>query len=346
MGNKIVVFPELVSQLSCATNTSEALCESFLKNFFSLVSEQLEKGRSVDVKQIGVFSVVGGEPRFAPSAEVVSAINAAFECFEPVELDDEYDESEPEVPEEAVALENPEVDAAVAEAEPVEMPDEGKEDDICPAENSETVRELPEKVEDETPVISYFGEEGKEEDDDSFVRETSMPVVENGGRPWCFVWGLLTGLLVAAAAVCVMYFLDIVRLNCPAVSVGQVGLAEQLPAEQPAEPVAGEEERDTVGTPIEAEAETEIPQQKASEEQMFTVTKTAYLSNISRKYYGHYVFWIYIYLENRDVIEDPDNLPVGAVLKIPAPEKYGIDKDDPNSIKAAESKAFEVTGKS
>ena len=30
----------------------------------------------------------------------------------------------------------------------------------------------------------------------------------------------------------------------------------------------------------------------------YKVEKTSYLSNISRKYYGHYAFWVYIYMEN------------------------------------------------
>ena len=79
-----------------------------------------------------------------------------------------------------------------------------------------------------------------------------------------------------------------------------------------------------------------------SAEQTFKVTNTAYLSNISRKFYGHYAFWVYIYLDNKDIITDPDNLPVGAELRIPAPEKYGIDKNNPESIKRAEIKALEI----
>ena len=74
------------------------------------------------------------------------------------------------------------------------------------------------------------------------------------------------------------------------------------------------------------------------------VEKTSYLSNISRKYYGHYAFWIYIYIENKDKIEDPDNLPVGIVLVIPSPEKYGIDKNDEGSIHKAEKLAVEMFG--
>ena len=76
------------------------------------------------------------------------------------------------------------------------------------------------------------------------------------------------------------------------------------------------------------------------------MSKTDYLSNISRKYYGHYIFWVYIYLENESIIRDPNNLPVGQTLNIPAPSKYGIDKNSASSVAKAEAAAFEVLRKS
>ena len=77
----------------------------------------------------------------------------------------------------------------------------------------------------------------------------------------------------------------------------------------------------------------------------YKVEKTSYLSNISRKYYGHYAFWVYIYMENKAKIKNPDNLPIGLVLAIPPAEKYGIDKNNPESIYKAEKLAVELFGK-
>ncbi len=99
---------------------------------------------------------------------------------------------------------------------------------------------------------------------------------------------------------------------------------------------------EAVEEPRHDSAPKQVEEEPVGKEQTFTVTNTAYLSNISRKFYGHYAFWVYIYLENKDIISDPDNLPVGATLKIPAPEKYGIDKNSPESIKRAEIKALEL----
>ena len=57
MKNKMV-FPELVAELAAVTNTSEALCEAFLKELFSLVAVELSKGKAVKIKKLGEFSVL------------------------------------------------------------------------------------------------------------------------------------------------------------------------------------------------------------------------------------------------------------------------------------------------
>lgn len=126
----------------------------------------------------------------------------------------------------------------------------------------------------------------------------------------------------------------------------------QKPSSQPA--VIADDTAKVAAADSDSTAAVEKPQEQSEEktaepekeskkaEQTFKVTNTAYLSNISRKFYGHYAFWVYIYLDNKDIITDPDNLPVGAELRIPAPEKYGIDKNNPESIKRAEIKALEI----
>ncbi len=59
------------------------------------------------------------------------------------------------------------------------------------------------------------------------------------------------------------------------------------------------------------------------------------LTLISRKYYGHKDYWVYIYEANRDVVSDPNNVPVGTMLKIPVLPSYLIDQGDPETIRYA-----------
>lgn len=61
------------------------------------------------------------------------------------------------------------------------------------------------------------------------------------------------------------------------------------------------------------------------------------LSSLARKYYGASEFWVYIYLENKSKIPNPDRVKPGTVVVIPDAAKYGIDKNDPKSIQRAKN---------
>lgn len=73
-----------------------------------------------------------------------------------------------------------------------------------------------------------------------------------------------------------------------------------------------------------------------------TVTSGMTLRHLSGKYYNNKIFWPYIYEENRDKIKNVHTLALGTVLVIPAPEKYGIDPNDPASLAKARKKAAEI----
>ena len=74
--------------------------------------------------------------------------------------------------------------------------------------------------------------------------------------------------------------------------------------------------------------------------------KAGYLMpKMAQKHYGNQVFWVYIYEENKTKISNPNNLTAGLELVIPAPEKYGIDANDPKSIARAQAKESEIWNK-
>lgn len=68
------------------------------------------------------------------------------------------------------------------------------------------------------------------------------------------------------------------------------------------------------------------------EEKTITIARGERLTLISLREYGDKVFWVYLYLNNKDVIEDPNNVSPGTVIKIPAPGKYDIDKNNRTSV--------------
>lgn len=357
MSNRVLVLQDIVKALSHETDTSEALCQSFVKELFAIVAERLMDGESVTLKGVGRFDVDGGEVRFVADPDTAAAINSAFDCFEAIELADDFDGDEPVAEDETsdaaeeesattaddaagtedVADESP---ADGAEPEEKECQTDGLEEceadseeekEECTAEadaDDETVAE--ETAEEETEETAEEAEETVEEEYDD------EPQPKRGGCR--FAWGFLAGFVTAAVVAAVAWF-------C------LFGVVKK-PSSQPA--VIADDTAKVAAADSDSTAAVEKPQEQSEEktaepekeskkaEQTFKVTNTAYLSNISRKFYGHYAFWVYIYLDNKDIITDPDNLPVGAELRIPAPEKYGIDKNNPESIKRAEIKALEI----
>ena len=358
MSNRVLVLQDIVKALSHETDTSEALCQSFVKELFAIVAERLMDGESVTLKGVGRFDVDGGEVRFVADPDTAAAINSAFDCFEAIELADDFDGDEPmaedvtpdaaeeetatTVVDETAGTEDVADESTADGAEPEEKESqtdgleeseadskEEKEEDTAETDaDDETVTE--ETAEEETEETAEEAEETVEEEYDD------EPQPKRGGCR--FAWGFLAGFVTAAVVAAVAWF-------C------LFGVVKK-PSSQPV--VIADDTAKVAAADSDSTAAVEKPQEQSEEktaepekeskkaEQTFKVTNTAYLSNISRKFYGHYAFWVYIYLDNKDIITDPDNLPVGAELRIPAPEKYGIDKNNPESIRRAEIKALEI----
>ena len=375
MTNRVLVLQDIVKALSHETDTSEALCQSFVKELFAIVAERLMDGESVTLKGVGRFDVDGGEVRFVADPDTAAAINSAFDCFEAIELADDFDGDEPvaedETPDAAeeeaattvdetagtedVADENPADGAELEEKEcqtdgleECEADSEEEKEEECTAEadaDDETVAEETAEEETEETAEEETEETAEEETEETAEEEVEETVEEEYDdepqpkRGGCrFAWGFLAGFVTAAvvAAVAWFFLFGVVKkpLSQPAVIADDTAKVAAADSDSTAAVEKPQEQSE------EKTAEPEKESKKA--EQTFKVTNTAYLSNISRKFYGHYAFWVYIYLDNKDIITDPDNLPVGAELRIPAPEKYGIDKNNPESIKRAEIKALEI----
>lgn len=62
-----------------------------------------------------------------------------------------------------------------------------------------------------------------------------------------------------------------------------------------------------------------------------TVKANRYLTTMARRHYGKKIFWVYIYEENKNIINDPDHIAPNTVVVIPPAEKYGIKAGDKES---------------
>ena len=67
----------------------------------------------------------------------------------------------------------------------------------------------------------------------------------------------------------------------------------------------------------------------------YTLQQGDRLTTIALREYGNKVFWVYLYEENRDKIKNPNIVPAGLTIQIPPAAKYGINKDNPESVRKA-----------
>ena len=70
------------------------------------------------------------------------------------------------------------------------------------------------------------------------------------------------------------------------------------------------------------------PEYIASEQ----ITNGSRLAWMSKKYYGLSDFWVYIYEANKDRFDDPDKIPVGALIRIPKLDPRLIDSSNPRCV--------------
>lgn len=81
----------------------------------------------------------------------------------------------------------------------------------------------------------------------------------------------------------------------------------------------------------------ELPATPAPEKEIATVRlgEGETLRILAERLFGNREFWVYIYLENRNIIPDPNRVPAGISLLVPDTRQHGIDSTNPASITRA-----------
>lgn len=408
MNNK-VTFNEIVESIAEATSTSKRVCELFVRELFSTISQALIDGESVKIKGIGTFKITKVKSRksvsvstgetinigehsklsFTPDKALAEAVNQPFAQFETVFLDDavtdekladidrqypslfeqetqqevepaaepeqetesglaDAKEPEPEQqnepePEAELEPEPEKPHRAPAMAVPIPDPESETEqqEKPAPAEPSETVEANPvsrpmlvgipiDGPSQPVPEPEPEEETGK---DDYFYRPAprnaytptpeqleSMPR-KRGGLQWQGdkQWLLLViGIVIG----CLLSWLLMKACN-------------KVETSSPVE-------KTVVATDSVPYADTVVVEQENPDVITETVTTQVVLSTLAAKHYGSQWFWVYIYEENKDIIDNPDNVPPGTKVVIPPAEKYGINAKDPKSVKKAQRRSWEI----
>ena len=340
--------------LSEATQVSVGQVATWLRAIPQLWRTLSEEGNQVVWIGLGSFTPILEDRelvgyRFLPAESLCASLNKPFSMFVPVELAASTSTADLELHEQVQLAE-------LAEMKPItiffarqqphieELPISASEESDVVAATSESVATSQVEVvptpappsSEETPV-----DESPSIDIPEEVPSPEVPSVEEQDtRPRPLVW-VLVALGIVATTVLFVYLLSIqptleLKPKTPAVEK-QVEHKAMHPAHieapqapvvadtlQPAEPSTAP----TVGSSASASSSAEVIER-------VRLRPGDRLSRLALKKYGHKAFWVYIYEENRAQLKNPDNIPVGAVITLPAASKYQINASDTNSVNKA-----------
>lgn len=352
------------------TGLSDTDVSLFLKELFTLIVERLLYEDSVEIDSLGVFSINNLKTEhektyyylnFIPSSELIDSINKPFLNFEITKLNEGVDLGEVRVvvkDEEISGIDTSEESILyiaeyrsehLVEADSIDVLDE---DNLSITDQGEKVVSLNiEQTPSSISELDVIEDQNKDEeinieDSDQEVHVTPIsmsskvfrePIKTTKRSSMVLVSILGIALIVTASA----FFLW-KRENKEFSKVTVIENMDSTVADMHLSEVLDTIENvmiahiDTIETTSDTIQEVFKPKVNASvKPEVVTLTMGKTLRLIALEKYGHREFWVYIYIENKSKIANPNSVPVGVKLTIPPREKYGINANNSSSIAKA-----------
>lgn len=319
--NSRLTIKELAAVLTVPTGREKEELTAFLREWAALVSVKLEEDGRVEIPGLGCLEKPHPEEpdreiRFVPDPEFRERVNKPFSFFEPVELDE--------------GIEFPDLEKPESEPLPVPEAVDDVEDKkpLIQEKTPDIPAEIPGPSEETTDVL--------EKKPDSPVEEPKPVYETEQAKPPYRLWKALA-FLVVAMLVAGYWYVEQGPVDFP-VEVEQEEVAEIPSSPRTESPDSLSLPVDTLVQPADQDSlpdEKPAPEPVAREIGKDTIAKGDRLTQISLKYYGHKIFWVYLYDYNKQVISDPNNVPIGTEIRIPSPDLYGIDAKDATSREKA-----------
>jgi hypothetical protein len=352
--------------LSEATHVSAEQVATWLRAIPTLWRALYDEGIQIVWAGLGSFTPITSESgersgyRFLPSEALCAALNKPFSMFAPVEV--APSSSSPD-------LEFREIDQLdqLTKVEPIEVlfaPREPiQEEVVTPSVVEEVVKPVvaDEPLQPESPAVIVEEEILPAPVDEAPIEAPQPapsatvtapveeePFIDQEAHPRMLVW-VFVALGIAMSFCLFIYLLSIqpeLEMKDKASAAVEAVQPSPVPV-VPAVPAQAIDETDTLQTTSIATQEEATSSVAPSEAVVSTASSQAEtiervrlrpgdrLSRLALKKYGNKAFWVYIYEENRAQLKDPDNIPVGAVITLPAASKYQINAGDTNSINRA-----------
>ena len=378
--NKKITFPELIDLVSQSNGTTKKTSESFVKEFFAAIEQALEDGETVKIRRFGVFKVSKVEARksvhvgtdeeieipehskitFTPDKELADAVNAAFADFDTVEIDDNTPAEVIEALEDISADEQLPISApiaAITEEETIAEEPEAQSEEITePAMPPEIPAELMAQDEEHEAAVATAmpmtepESQAEEPAEYNYDDEEEEDNEQKGSFGKGFFWGLITGIIVTALLLlAILWFSGFGVATSTTDNEDDEAQVENVAVTDSVEPEFSAAEAKPADTATKQPVAAKEEAKPASDSSISlvktdTVGRTRFLTTMAREYYGDLNFWVYIYEENKSIISDPNHIEAGTVVIIPPASKYGIDKNDPESVAKAKAKSAEILG--
>ena len=322
MDDKLII-EELVSRLATRQHIEQADAQAFVCSFLTLIEEGLRKDKYVRVKGFGTFKLIDtdlneGRIVFVPEASVRDAVNKPFSHFESVELRDDvrFDDV---VEEECVSA----ADEVVTVAGNSETHDEPVAEEQCEVKSS---GDIVENNTAEKPDVVEVSQSNGE----SYRRKGSMhwyllaAILFVGIVIGCgIMWGVLSHKVRSAKVVETEN--NVTEIE-PVVGITDTIENDSSSVINEEEPDTASVTRKTIDSIIKVTTENKNEIKYLSDEvaykisgtiEEYTISQGSTLSKVAYRYYKNRKLWPYIVMHNKDIIQDPNNVPIGTVLRIP-----------------------------
>ena len=362
MNNRLAI-QDLAGLLAEYTGKDKNSSERFLREFIAVVSEGVYTDKLVKVKGLGTFKIIPVEKResihvntgerfvipehykfsFLPDKELRELVNKPFSFFETTELRENVDFTDMDV-----VLDEPDIKETEDESIEEMIPEEKhlpEEEPVVFSEEEPAGQPEDEGMDTLEPVVDERSDSSgpdspSEEVETGPDAERKKPRTKRIAVVSMFVFLLMLfniGLYLNRT-----YFFEKEKEPLRIDTVfpkGETVATEAVPDTTIV--FANEDSSQTVGETTVENPEVEPEAVSPKVIARVKIEPGSRLTLISLKYYGSKLFWVYLYEYNRAVITDPNNVPIGTVIEVPAPEMYGIDRRDRSSIEKAAAPAAE-----
>ena len=350
--NEKLNIQDLIDLLAAKHGMSKKEADSFVKEFFLLIEESLEKDKYVKIKGLGTFKLIDVESResvnvntgerfeiqghtkvsFTPEPTLKDIINKPFSHFETVVLNDN----------------------TVLEDTPLE--NENEDEDDIDAKISE-VKEQAAEVDNELPIAIKPEEIDSPEDMEEIISEPILPEPAkkesaDASTMKYFIGIVIFVVVLCGGAVVFMYYPDLLDASTSKPvheeivesireePVVKTILADSIVKKDAVEPIRTDtvteslavvsktkeapKEKEVQSAPKKEQKKPAVPFEPDSVGYKIIGTETTYtikegetLTRVALRFYGTKTLWPYIVKHNPGVIKNPDNVPFGTTIKIP-----------------------------